>query len=75
MADGYEHVVQRGEASSTSFARFYLRDGVILSALCMNRPKEFIASKRLIATSALVDPDKLVDDNCDINATLLTQPT
>ncbi|RUE31484.1 pyridine nucleotide-disulfide oxidoreductase [Pseudomonas aeruginosa] len=74
MVDEYECVVQRGDACAGSFSRFYLHDGVILSALCVNRPKEFIASKRLIATATRVDPLKLADETCDINAALPAQP-
>lgn len=74
VADAYDRVVQRGEATSASFARFYLRDDVIICALCVNRPKEFIACKQLIASAARVVPDKLADDSCDINATRLSQP-
>lgn len=74
VADTYDRVIQRGKTSDTSFSRFYLRDGMLLSTLCVNRPKEFIASKRLIITAARVDPDKLADDSCDINVALLSQP-
>lgn len=70
MVDDHDYVVQRGDVSAGSFSRFYLRDGVMLSALCVNRSKEFIACKRLIATASPVDPLKLADETCDINAVL-----
>lgn len=74
MVDDHGCVVQRGDVSEGSFSRFYLRDGVMLSALCVNRSKEFIACKRLIATASPVDPLKLADETCDINAVLSAQP-
>lgn len=74
MVDAPGCVVQRGDVAAGSFSRFYLRDGVMLSALCVNRPKEFIACKRLIATASPVDPLRLADETCDINAVLSALP-
>ncbi|AZC18542.1 MULTISPECIES: NAD(P)/FAD-dependent oxidoreductase [Pseudomonas] len=74
VVDEYERVVQRGDIATGSFCRFYLRDAVVLSALCVNRPKEFIACKRLIATARPVDPTKLADESCDINVALSALP-
>lgn len=74
MVDDHRSVVQRGDVSVGSFSRFYLRDGVMLSALCVNRSKEFIACKRLIATASPVDPLKLSDETCEINSVLSALP-
>lgn len=70
IVDEYDYVVQRGDPNGGNFSRFYLRDGKILSAMCVNHPREFIASKRLIAESTQVDPLKLADERYDINVAL-----
>lgn len=71
MAEKYDRVVQRGQTSADSFTRFYLADGVLVSALCVNRPKHFIASKRLIGELARLDPQKLADECCELSACVL----
>lgn len=68
MADGYDHVIQRGAMDSGSFCRFYLKGERMLSALCVNQAKAFIAGKRLIASGLPIDTQKLADEEFDIAA-------
>jgi len=51
LSAGYDQVVMRGSAAGgieASFALFYLREGVLIAADCVARPKEFMVSKKLI---------------------------
>lgn len=69
LSQGYDHVVIRGDKDGTnSFAAFYLQQGKLLAADCVNRPKEFILSKRIIANNLDVDAEKLADDTMDVSA-------
>ncbi|GAA0709354.1 NAD(P)/FAD-dependent oxidoreductase [Vreelandella titanicae] len=60
---GYDQVVIRGDRQgSRSFAAFYLQEGRLLAVDCVNRPQEFMLSKRLITQQIQIDVAKLVDD-------------
>ena len=51
LSTGYDQVVMRGSAEGgveASFALFYLKEGVLIAADCVARPKEFMVSKKLI---------------------------
>ena len=63
LAEGYEHLVLRGDPASDSFTAFYLKDGKVLAADTVNRPQDFIAAKRLVAEGIAVTAEQLADDN------------
>ncbi|MBU3070786.1 FAD-dependent oxidoreductase [Aestuariicella sp. G3-2] len=64
LSQGYDQVVIRGDKDNTrSFVAFYLKEGKLISADCVNRPQEFMISKRLISTGAEVDPERLADES------------
>lgn len=63
---GYDKVIVRGDAlSSRSFVAFYLREGKLIAADCINRPKEFMLSKRALTEELPVNIDLLADDSLD----------
>lgn len=64
LSQGYDRIVIRGDIqSSHSFAVFYLQDGYLIAADCINRPQEFMLSKKLIAARTIVDPIRLSDES------------
>lgn len=63
LAEGYEHLVLRGDPASDSFSAFYLKDGKVLAADTVNRPQDFIAAKRLVAEGVAVTAEQLADDS------------
>ncbi|MFC7049298.1 NAD(P)/FAD-dependent oxidoreductase [Emcibacter nanhaiensis] len=65
LSAGYDQIVIRGDLNSRSIAAFYLKDGVLIAMDGVNRPAEFMASKKLITMKAKPDPDKLADP--DVN--------
>lgn len=66
LNSGYDQVVIRGNIESgDSFAIFYLQQGKLLAADCVNRPKEFMLTKRLLTQGQSVDADKLADESID----------
>ncbi|VVQ15858.1 NAD(P)/FAD-dependent oxidoreductase [Pseudomonas fluorescens] len=66
---GYDQVVIRGDINhSRSFAVFYLQAGKVIAADCINRPQEFMLSKRLIASGTVVNIEQLADDDIEVKA-------
>ena len=56
-----DQAVIRGEPKSRSFAAFFLRDGRLTAVYAINSPREFMLSKKLIASGARPDPALLSD--------------
>ena len=64
LSQGYDQVVIRGDKdNSRSFVAFYLKNGKLIAADCVNRPQEFLVSKRLIASGSAVEVARLKDEN------------
>lgn len=71
LQQGYDQVVLRGQADQgRSFAAFYLRQGRLLAVDAVNRPKEFMAAKRVIPMGISPDPNALADETIDIREAL-----
>ena len=68
-SDADEQVL-RGDPDTGSFARFYLKDGVVVAVDAVNRPKEFMASKLLVAAKTAVDAARLADEEVDVKELL-----
>ncbi|MGA7781743.1 MAG: FAD-dependent oxidoreductase [Paraburkholderia sp.] len=61
---GYDQVAVRGDrATGRSFSAFYLKNGKLVAADCINRPQEFMFSKKLIAEHIEVSPAHLADES------------
>ncbi len=68
---GYDRVVIRGDRwSGRSFVAWYLAGERLLAADCINRPKEFMVAKQLLARGVPVDASVLSNDNLDPKALL-----
>ncbi|MGB2044817.1 MAG: NAD(P)/FAD-dependent oxidoreductase [Porticoccaceae bacterium] len=67
---GYTEVVIRGDQTSRSFTVFYLQGTVLLSAECINRPKDFILAKKLILQGNDLNPAALSDETIELNSLL-----
>lgn len=53
---GYDDVVLSGDPTrDRDFTCYYLRQGELVAADCVNRPRDFMTSKRLLAQRAAVD--------------------
>lgn len=60
---GYDEIVLSGDPEhGREFTCFYLRNGELLAADCVNRPREFMYSKRAITQGLPVDRAKLSAD-------------
>ncbi len=64
LSQGYDEVVIRGDKDAgRSFVAFYLKEGKLISADCVNRPQEFMVSKKIISEGLPVDPARLADES------------
>lgn len=71
LSQGYDQVVVRGDRLSTrSFAVFYLKKGRLIAADCVNRPQEFLLSKKIIAGNLTIQLTQLEDDSVPIKEIL-----
>ena len=57
---GYDDIVLSGDPTrDRDFTCYYLRGGELLAADCVNRPRDFMTSKRMLAQGDRVDPGAL----------------
>lgn len=71
LNQGYDQIYVRGDFDSgRSVAVFYYRQGRMIAADCINRPQEFMLSKRVIGTALAIDPSKLIDESVAVAALL-----
>lgn len=61
-----DRMVLRGDPDDERFCAFYLRDGALVGALAVNRPRDLRAAMSLIRSGAAVDPQQLGDDDIDL---------
>ena len=63
MSQGYDTIVQRGSMDADDFAMFYLKDGVLIAVDAVNRPREFMACRKLVPERPSIDPTTLADES------------
>ena len=67
LSQGFDRVVLRGDsAAGRSFAAFYFSGEKLLAVDAINRPKEFMATRRALTTGQSADPAMLADEAVDI---------
>ena len=69
LSDGFDSLVLRGNPEQgRSFVAWYLRGNRLLAADCINRPKEFMVARQLLASGKSIDAAHLADENIDLKA-------
>jgi 3-phenylpropionate/trans-cinnamate dioxygenase ferredoxin reductase subunit len=68
FATSWDKVVTRGSLENRDGVAFYLKDGVLLAALGLNRGKDVRRAMKLIAAQAKPDPEALSDDEVDLRS-------
>ena len=64
LSQGYDQVLIRGDSHcGRSFAAFYLKEGRLIAVDCVNRPQEFMYSKKIIADNLDINPEWLIDES------------
>jgi 3-phenylpropionate/trans-cinnamate dioxygenase ferredoxin reductase subunit len=67
----YDRAIVRGERNDRSFSCCYLRGQELLAIDCVNRSKDFMAAKKLIAERAHFDLDRLIDADIPLAEALI----
>jgi 3-phenylpropionate/trans-cinnamate dioxygenase ferredoxin reductase subunit len=67
---GYEHVIVRGNMAENNFSAFYLKDGVVIAVDTVNRPKDFMVGKKLVAERVKADAAVLRDESVELKSLL-----
>lgn len=57
----HDQVVLRGDPDTRSFAAFYMQGDQLIAVDAVNKPREFMLSKKLIANGARIEPEILAD--------------
>ena len=71
LSQGYDQLVIRGDIEhSRSFVAFYLKQGRLIAADCVNRPQEFMLSKKIITEKRSIDTARLADDSFSLKKLL-----
>ncbi len=68
LSQGYDVAVTRPGRTPEAFLVFYLKDGVLLAADCVNAMAEFNAAKKLVTNKVAVDAAALADPATDLKA-------
>lgn len=66
LSQDYDQTIIRGNPDDRSFACLYLHDGRLIAVDAINRPKDFMQSKKLIADRAVIDQALLADSNVEL---------
>ncbi len=71
LSQGYDEIITRGDpADGRSFAAFYLKGGRVIAVDAVNKPQEFMFSKKLIPLQKTVDKKRLADTDTPIKELL-----
>lgn len=71
LSEGYDELVVRGDRfSGESFTAFYLKEGRLIAADCVNRPQDFIFSKKVITENICICSDVLANESVSLQETL-----
>ncbi len=68
LGQGYDVAVTRPGRTPEAFIVFYIKDGVLLAADCVNAVAEFNAAKKLVTNKVAVDAAALADPATDLKA-------
>ncbi|MDR8394719.1 FAD-dependent oxidoreductase [Paraburkholderia sp. USG1] len=74
LSEGYDRCILRGAVETRSFCAFYLRDGMLIAADAVNRPMEFMLSKRAVGKAGPLDVEALADASIPLKEVLAPQP-
>ena len=71
LSHGHDLCVLRGDPSSRSFCAFYLKGNRLLAIDAVNRPADFMLTRRAMARPQRVDPARLGDESHPLKEQLL----
>jgi 3-phenylpropionate/trans-cinnamate dioxygenase ferredoxin reductase subunit len=66
LSQNYDRTIIRGNPADRSFSCLYLQDGKLIAVDAINKPKDFMQSKKLIAERAVIDESLLADSSVEL---------
>lgn len=72
LSQGHDRCVLRGDPASRSFCAFYLQGNRLLAIDAINRPGDFMLTRRALAQSVVVDVEQLTDETVPLKELLVT---
>lgn len=61
LSQGHDDALLRGDPAARSFSVVYLREGKVVALDCVNKTKDYVQGKALIASGRVVDREKLAN--------------
>lgn len=71
LSQGHDRCVLRGDPASRSFCAFYLQGNRLLAIDAINRPGDFMLTRRALAQSVVVDVEQLTDETVPLKELLV----
>jgi 3-phenylpropionate/trans-cinnamate dioxygenase ferredoxin reductase subunit len=71
LSTGYEECVVRGEPESERFSVLYYRDGRLLAVDAVNRPADYMAVRRALASGATIRPGAAADESVPLKSLIV----
>lgn len=66
LSDGYDEVILRGDPDEGSFSCLYLKEERLIAVDAVNRPRDFMQAKQLLAREGTIDAARLRDVNIEL---------
>jgi 3-phenylpropionate/trans-cinnamate dioxygenase ferredoxin reductase component len=66
LSQDYDQTIIRGDPAERSFSCLYLNDSRLIAVDAINKPKDFMQSKKLIADHAIIDASLLADSTVQL---------
>ncbi len=68
LALDYDETIVRGDPSTKSFSVCYLRDGRVVALDCVNKPRDFLAGRKLLPRTPRIPREALADEHVDLSS-------
>jgi 3-phenylpropionate/trans-cinnamate dioxygenase ferredoxin reductase subunit len=75
LSQGHDDALVRGDPATRSFSVVYLRGGKVVALDCINKTKDYVQGKMLIASGRVVPREKLADADVALKDLAQPQPT
>ena len=63
LSRGYDDIIMRGDKDKASFALFYLAKNKVIAVDCINRPQEFLLTRKFLSEGKPIALKNLSDDS------------
>lgn len=66
LSDGYDEVIVRGDPATATFSCLYLREGRLIAVDSVNKPRDFMQAKQLLAKDVKIESERLRDPSVEL---------